>query len=53
MAFRAPWSVRLRKNETVIGIIGQTHGVKIANNPPNNPNRNISHNERSLTSSED
>ena len=45
MAFRAPLSVRFKKNETVIGIIGHTHGVKMANNPPNRPNRKIIHND--------
>ena len=38
----------LRKNETVIGIIGHTQGVKMARRPPNRPNMNISHNERSV-----
>ena len=38
----------LRKKLTVIGMIGHTHGVKIANNPPNNPNKKINHSERSL-----
>ena len=35
----------LRKKETVIGIIGQTQGVKIAIKPPNNPNKNITHSD--------
>ena len=30
-----------RKKLTVIGIIGHTQGVKIANNPPKRPNKNI------------
>ena len=28
-----------KKNETVIGIIGKIHGIKIAANPPRNANR--------------
>ena len=28
---------RLMKKLTVIGMIGHTHGVKIANKPPSNP----------------
>ena len=50
IAFCRPLSVRLRKNETVMGIIGHTHGVKIASNPPSNPSKKITHNERLLLS---
>ena len=32
---------RLIKKLTVIGIIGHTHGVKIASKPPSNPITNI------------
>src|SRR5579884_2039220 len=44
-ACRTPWlrepDCRLRKNETVIGIMGKTQGVKIAANPnPNATRRN-------------
>ena len=38
-----------RKNETVIGIIGHTQGVKMANKPPKMPNINMSNNERSAS----
>ena len=38
----------LRKKETVIGIIGQTQGVKIAIKPPRRPRRKIISNERSV-----
>ena len=37
--FAAP--PRLMKNDTVIGMIGHTHGVKMANKPPNSPMTNI------------
>ena len=35
----------LRKNDTVMGIIGHTHGVNKARNPPNNPSNRIIHHE--------
>ena len=38
----------MRKKETVIGIIGQTQGVKMAIKPPNKPNRKRISNERSV-----
>ena len=50
-ALRKPLSVRLRKNDTVIGIIGHTHGVKIAIKPPNNPSTNIHQIDLSLVNS--
>ena len=32
-----------KKNETVIGMMGQTHGVNRAINPPSKPSININH----------
>lgn len=43
-------SVRFRKKLTVIGIIGQMHGVNSANNPPMKQLKNINHKEPSVLS---
>ena len=47
-AFAIPFDLdfdRFVKNVTVIGIIGKTHGVNRAINPPPNPLIKITHNE--------
>ena len=44
VAFKIPFFLFLDclvKKETVKGIIGNTHGVNKANNPPTNPNKKI------------
>ena len=39
---------RFKKNDNVIGMIGQTHGVNKATNPPSKPKIKIVHNEESV-----
>ncbi len=48
MASRTPFPFspdRWRKKLTVIGMIGQTHGVKSAMIPPRSPMRNMYHSD--------